>query len=120
MIVDIDLPRIIKILAQKNYCNKNGISKPNFKHYHEGQEKTNAKIRNILDQISRYFQLTKNYKKGMQFISYILKNSIAKLYAAKFKLKTRKKVFTKGGPYLEKPLKNTQNKFNGLARVDKP
>lgn len=48
-------------------------------------------------------------------ISYILRFSIAKVYAAKFKLKTTAQVFKKGGVDISKPLSSNKKAVVGVT-----
>jgi len=54
--------------------------------------------------LNQYYKLANNRKEGITYAAYIVRFSLAKMYAAKFRLHSVKKVFKAGGKYLNKPI----------------
>lgn len=104
-----DMIKIIKRLAESGYCDKNGKPKANFTHFSETQKISMQKIRWIILGLTSYYKLADNLKPGMSSITMILRFSLAKLYAAKYKLKTMSKVFAITGKDLGKGIAKSEN-----------
>jgi len=114
-----DIKRVVSRLADAGYCKKDGTPIPNFKrHMEDPQSLTNLRMRALLLGIGNYYKLANNFKKGISFISFMLRHSTAKLYAAKYKLKTRNAVFRKAGDKLARPLKREKDKRNTVVCTD--
>lgn len=113
-----DADKIVRKLNEAKFCDRNGDPKPCFQYMHQTQSLTNTRIRSILLGIANYYKLANNRRRVTRRVSYILRHSVAKMYAAKYKLATRAKVFRKGGKYLHKPLQARQGKYalGGLDR----
>lgn len=116
---------ILNQLHKDGFCKKNGKSIPNTKYMHKNQDEIN-KIMNVkINKWKKYFEYIKFFDKNMcektnqiidvdkpnsiihttlKKIEYIIKSSIAKLYAAKYKLKTRAQVYKKAGKNFTKKL----------------
>jgi hypothetical protein len=60
---------------------------------HQTQAVTNARVNSLLEGLTNYYNLANNKRRSMNRVRYILQHSLAKMYAAKFKLKTRAAVF---------------------------
>ncbi|GMH39497.1 hypothetical protein BSKO_07395 [Bryopsis sp. KO-2023] len=103
--VDGDSDKIIRLLARAGYCHKNGDPIPNFKHMHFPQSDTNLIIRKILLSICDFYQVARNRQRLVNYCGYVMRHSIAKMYAAKFKLRSRAKVFKRSGRWLDKRIK---------------
>lgn len=101
-----DIQKTILWLSGKGYCDKAGFPQPNFIHLPENQKSAIQKVSLILHGINSYYKLCENRRHFVSRINYILRYSLAKLFAAKFKLKTVAKVFKRAGKDLGKPLKN--------------
>lgn len=98
--VDGETDKIVRLLARAGYSHKNGDPQPNFKHLHFAQSETNQVIRRMLLSICDMYRVARNRQRLVHYCSYILRHSIAKMYAAKFKLRSRAKVFKRGGAHL--------------------
>ena len=96
------LDRIKKKLSQANFMYK-GISAPKFLWLHLDHDQIihlyNSELRGYLN----YYNFVHNYARLASYTEYILKQSCAKLLAAKFNLGTMAKVYKKFGSKLEGP-----------------
>ena len=98
--VDGETDKIVRLLARAGYCHKNGDPQPNFKHLHFSQSETNQVVRRMLLSVCDLYRVARNRQRLVHYCSYILRHSVAKMYAAKFKLRSRAKVFKRGGSHL--------------------
>jgi len=89
----VDMNKVIKKLAEAKFCRKDGDPLPCFQYMHQTQSLTNARINSLLEGLVNYYHLANNKRRSMNRVRYILQHSVAKMYAAKFKLKTRAAVF---------------------------
>lgn len=78
---------------------------PCFRMFHATQAHTNAQMNKLLSTMVEWFKYADNRKKVVNFCSYILRGSLAKLYAAKYKLRSRAKVYKISDRTLSRPLK---------------
>nr|BBI37413.1 hypothetical protein [Placozoa sp. H17 HM-2017] len=85
---------VITYLAKKGFCDGGGAPIPNFGA--EGAGSLNS-VLGLWALFSRYYHLANDKQQKLGRISYILKHSIAKYFAACFRLKTRRQVFKKIG-----------------------
>lgn len=90
-----DYNKIIKRLMVAGYCDANGIPKPNFTHFPEPQCLAITKINWIINGINAYYSISDGRKLITHRVQYILRFSLAAVFAAKYKLKTRAAVFSK-------------------------
>lgn len=90
--IDGEVDKMVRLLARAGYCHKNGDPQPNFKHLHFPQSETNMIVRRMLLSICDFYRIARNRQRIVHYCSYILRHSIAKMYAAKFKLRSRAKV----------------------------
>lgn len=102
----VDMQRVIQRMAQKGFCDKSGYPLPNFYYLPEPQTAVIKKCSLITRGLERYYHLADNKRQQISRISYILRYSVAKLFAAKFKLGSLSKVFKKAGKDLGKQLKS--------------
>lgn len=114
-ILDGDINKMIQNLAKNNFCDKSGFSQPNFSLLMLAQSEINARINSIILGISNWWSIAGNRRRGVARISYILRFSTAKLYAAKFKLDSIAKVFKKGGKGLDRPLSSNKSSVVGVT-----
>nr|QIA60469.1 hypothetical protein [Trichocolea tomentella] len=112
----VDMRKVINRLAKKGFCDKSGHPKPNFAHFQYPQTYSVARIASILRGLANYYHLANSKRRCVTRLSYILRTSLAKTYAAKFKLGTAAKVFAKGGRDLSKPIKARKG-LNKVPRV---
>jgi len=100
----VDMKKIIESLNNKGFCNKKGDPLPNFRFFQDPQSHTVSRASAILRGIANYYHLADNKVRSVQRISFIVLHSLAKMFAAKYKLRTRAQVFKKAGRNLSKPL----------------
>jgi hypothetical protein len=86
----VDTHRIIRKLYDKGFCDKEGSSKPNFQYLQDLQSFTISRISSILYGLNHYYKLANNRRRCINRIAFLLRQSSAKLFAAKFKLGTQK------------------------------
>lgn len=79
---------------------------PCFRMFHATQAYTNAQMNKLLSAMAEWFRYADNRKKVVNFCSYIIRGSLAKLYAAKYKLRSRAKVYKIASHNLSRPLKD--------------
>lgn len=99
-----DNNKVIRKLQDAKFCDGKGDPKPCFQYMHQTQSLTNTRIRSLILGLCNYYRLANNRRRFVHRISYILRHSVAKMYAAKYKLQTRAKVFSKGGKHLDLPI----------------
>lgn len=113
----IDKKKIIKKLCDLGYCNKSGNPIPNFKLLHQTQSLTNLNASRLLIGLNNYYKLANDRNRSMNRILYIIRTSIAKMYAAKYKKGTVASIYKIAGKYLHKriraknPLGATEDKI---------
>ncbi|VFQ65044.1 unnamed protein product [Cuscuta campestris] len=78
---------------------------PCFRMFHATQAHTNAQMNKLLATMVEWYRYADNRKKVVNFCAYIIRGSLAKLYAAKYKLRSRAKVYKIGSRDLRRPLK---------------
>lgn len=79
---------------------------PCFRMFHATQAHTNAQMNKFLQTMSEWYRYADNRKKVVNFCSYIIRGSLAKLYAAKYKLRSRAKVYKIASRNLSRQLKD--------------
>nr|XP_043610164.1 nuclear intron maturase 2, mitochondrial [Erigeron canadensis] len=92
---------------------------PCFRMFHATQAHTNAQMNKLLTTMVEWYRYADNRKKIVNFCSYIIRGSLAKLYAAKYKLRSRAKVYKIGDRTLRRPLKEKKGlspEYNDLLR----
>ena len=112
--LNVDGKRVIKGLHAKGYCDGSGKPKPQFKHLRLPQSEINLKMNYILRGLSEWWKYAGNQRQMLYMVSYILRYSTAKLYAAKFKLGTAAAVFKKCGRDLSKPAGRKKKSIVGV------
>ncbi|XP_006358607.1 uncharacterized mitochondrial protein ymf11 [Solanum tuberosum] len=93
---------------------------PCFRMFHATQAHTNAQMNKLLSTMVEWFRYADNRKKIVNFCSYIIRGSLAKLYAAKYKLRSRAKVYKIGSRTLSRPLKEKKGQspeYHNLLRM---
>lgn len=100
-----DVDKVIQNLAHKGFCKKNEPV-PNFRYMHESQSYTIKQVNSILRRLDEYYMISENKKAAMSRFSYLVRYSIARMFAAKFKLRSVAHVFKRAGKGLGKPLKS--------------
>lgn len=102
--LDVNIKRVIARLSEANFCDGNGNPTPAFQYLKLPQSETNIKVNSILRGLSEWWSIAGNRRAAVARIAYIIRYSVAKMYAAKFKLKTVAAVFKIGGNDLSKPI----------------
>uniref|UniRef100_A0A1D1YVJ8 Putative mitochondrial protein ymf11 n=1 Tax=Anthurium amnicola TaxID=1678845 RepID=A0A1D1YVJ8_9ARAE len=93
---------------------------PCFRMFHATQAHTNAQMNKFLSTMSEWYRYADNRKKVVNFCSYIVRGSLAKLYAAKYKLRSRAKVYKIASRNLSRPLKDKKGQspeYHNLLRM---
>ena len=88
---------------------------------YSGQAHTNSQMNKLLETLADWFRYADNRKKIVGFCAYVIRSSIAKLYAARYRLKSRAKVYKIGSRDLSRPLrestKNSDPEYSDLLRM---
>lgn len=93
---------------------------PCFRMFHATQAHTNAQMNKFLSTMVEWYRYADNRKKIVNFCSYIIRGSLAKLYAAKYKLRSRAKVYKIASRNLSRPLKEKKGlspEYHNLLRM---
>lgn len=107
-----DADKIVQSLAYKGFC-KGSEPVPNFRFMHHPQSYTIARVNSILRGLNEYYQISENRRATISYTSYLIRYSIAKMFAAKYKLRSVAHVFKKAGKDLSKPLKSKGSLTHG-------
>ncbi|MCO5581792.1 hypothetical protein L7F22_035681 [Adiantum nelumboides] len=94
-------------------------AQPCFRLFHAPQSITNTQINNILEHLAEWFRYADNRKKAVGYCQYILRSSVAKLYAAKYKLRSRAQVYKVGSGDLSLPIKDKKGLSEHYKRMMK-
>lgn len=100
----VDHKKVLKTLSNKKICTKDGSPRPCFTYFQDPQSYTVAKAKSIIQGIDNYYQIANNRRAFTSRVVYIIRDSIARMFAAKFKLRTRRQVYAKGGKDLSRPI----------------
>lgn len=100
-----DINKVVRRLAEKGFCTKDGDPRPKFTFLSDTQGTTNKKINRIFRGIMEYYKLAENRKQFGCYLFYIFSHSLAKLYSAKYRWHRRATIFKLGGRDLSKPIK---------------
>ncbi|XP_074564123.1 nuclear intron maturase 2, mitochondrial [Curcuma longa] len=106
--VTASLRQCIKQFRKLNFLkgDRDPDPQPCFKMFHATQAHTNAQMNKFLQTMAEWYRYADNRKKVVNFCSYIIRGSLAKLYAAKYKLRSRAKVYKIASRNLARPLKD--------------
>ena len=118
----IDIPKVIKKLNSKGFCDEKGFPIMHPAYIAPSQVDTNALMAAVMNGYYEWFKIGKNRQKAMDLVLYIIRFSIAKTYAAKYKLGSIRKIFQIAGYDLGKPIRvDSRHKIIGLddSLVDK-
>ena len=118
LILKVDYAKVIQELAAKGFCTKDGVAKPKFTYISQTQTVTNWKVNKIFTGILYYYKLAHNLKPFKSYLFSIFSHSLAKLYAAKFKMHKKNKIFKIGKRDLSLPLKSKNNVYNKLNNLN--
>lgn len=105
LVILVDVKKVVQSLAYKGFCSASEPI-PNFRFMHQSQSYTIARANSILRGLNEYYRISENRKAAISYFSYLVRNSIAKMFAAKYKLGSVTHVFKKAGKALKNPLKS--------------
>lgn len=105
IILLVDITKVINRLTVKGFCDSRGNPLPNFAYLPHPQSYTITAVNQILRGLANYYKLSDNLRSSLSRINFVMRYSCAKLFAAKYKLRTIAKVFGKAGKDLGKPIK---------------
>lgn len=103
-LLSVNMNKVITKLASNKLCTMEGDPLPAFQFLQLPQSETNQKINSILRGLSEWWKIAGDRKRATMRASYILRTSIAKMYASKFKLETVAAVYKIGGEDLRCPI----------------
>lgn len=118
--LDVNMKKVISRLSEVNFCDKNGSPLPAFRFLRLPQSEINKKANAILRGLSSWLSIAGNRRQALARVAYIIRYSIAKVYAAKFKLKTVARVLKIGGNDLSKPIGLRAKSVIGVDEKDTP
>ncbi|KAK6917191.1 Domain X [Dillenia turbinata] len=88
---------------------------------YSGQAHTNAQMNKFLETMADWYRYADNRKKVVGFCAYVIRSSLAKLYAARYRLKSRAKVYKIASRNLSRPLRESSNnsapEYSDLLRM---
>lgn len=96
------------VLKETGYCLGDGTPIANTNLYKLPQIEINRIVNQNLEALCEYYKLLNMRQTFMCHMFYVLRDSIARLYAGKYKLRSRKKVYTLGGRDLSQSLKKAK------------
>jgi group II intron reverse transcriptase/maturase len=118
--LDVNMKRVIARLSEANFCTGDGKPIPAFRFLRSPQSEVNIKVNYILRGLSEWGSIAGNRRAALARVAYIIRYSIAKVYAAKFKLRTVAAVFKIGGNDLSKPIGVRAKSVVGADEKDLP
>jgi group II intron reverse transcriptase/maturase len=102
-----DIKKVINRLSEKGYCDREGISRPNWKEALQPPQSYSVnRGARVIRGLDSYYKVANDRRATTHRVMYIIRNSLAKTFAAKFKLGTISKVIGKAGKDLSKPMKS--------------
>jgi len=96
---------IFRVWKERGYCLGDGTPIANTNFYDLSQSEINRIVNQNLDVLCEYYKLVEMRQQFMCHMFSILRDSIVRLYAGKYKLRSKKKVYTLGERDLSKNLK---------------
>ncbi|KAJ4958693.1 hypothetical protein NE237_025804 [Protea cynaroides] len=85
------------------------------------QGHTNSQMNKFLETMADWYRYADNRKKVVGFCAYVIRSSLAKLYAARYRLKSRAKVYKIASRDLSRPLRQSTNnsapEYSDLLRM---
>jgi len=103
-ILDVNMKKVIDHLALAKFCTGDGTPIPVFRFLRLPQSEVNQKVNSILRGLCEWWSIAGNRRQAIARVAYIIRYSIAKMYAAKFKLSRVAAVFKIARNNLSKPL----------------
>ncbi|WRX24014.1 Reverse transcriptase domain - like 10 [Theobroma cacao] len=88
---------------------------------YSSQAHTNSQMNKFLETMADWYRYADNRKKVVGFCAYVIRSSLAKLYAARYRLKSRAKVYRIASRDLSRPLRESSNnsalEYSDLLRM---
>jgi hypothetical protein len=88
---------------------------------YSSQAHTNSQMNKFLETMADWYRYADNRKKIVGFCAYVIRSSLAKLYAARYRLKSRAKVYKIASRDLSRPLiestNNSSPEYSDLLRM---
>ncbi|RAL50275.1 hypothetical protein DM860_007949 [Cuscuta australis] len=88
---------------------------------YSGQAHTNAQMNKLLETLADWYMFADNRRKVVGFCAYVVRSSLAKLYAARYRLKSRAKVYGIASRDLSRSLRehtnNSAPEYSDLLRM---
>ncbi|XP_057949026.1 nuclear intron maturase 1, mitochondrial [Malania oleifera] len=88
---------------------------------YSSQAHTNSQMNKFLETMADWYRYADNRKKVVGFCAYVIRSSLAKLYAARYRLKSRAKVYKIASRDLSRPLRESSNtsapEYSDLLRM---
>ncbi|XVF75924.1 hypothetical protein PTKIN_Ptkin13bG0225900 [Pterospermum kingtungense] len=88
---------------------------------YSSQAHTNSQMNKFLETMADWYRYADNRKKVVGFCAYVIRSSLAKLYAARYRLKSRAKVYGIASRDLSRPLRESSNnsapEYSDLLRM---
>lgn len=88
---------------------------------YSSQAHTNSQMNKFLETMADWYRYADNRKKVVGFCAYVVRSSVAKLYAARYRLKSRAKVYKIASRDLSRPLRESSNnaapEYSDLLRM---
>ncbi|KAG4384121.1 hypothetical protein GLYMA_13G218051v4 [Glycine max] len=88
---------------------------------YSGQAHTNFQMNKFLETMADWYGYADNRKKVVGFCAYVVRSTLAKLYAARYRLKSRAKVYGIASRNLSRPLRESSNnsapEYSDLLRM---
>lgn len=110
VVVYSDIQKILKRLHEKGYCQKDGSPVPNWREaLLPPQSYSVERASKLIVGLDSYYRVANNRRATTHRVMRVIRNSLAKTYAAKYKLGTMSKVFSVAGKDLSKPLKSKKS-----------
>ncbi len=102
----VDAERVKKRLSAKGFCKPTGEPIANFKYLPNTQFATILQVNYIIRGLATYYKLAENSRQMISRWNYIIRFSIAKMFAAKYRTNSIAKIFAIAGKDLGKPIKS--------------
>lgn len=107
-----NIRKVMCQLSARGFCDKSGNPKPNYTYFSDPQSYTVAQVSAIIRGLDNYYRVSNNRRQFTNRVRYIIRASIAKMFAAKFKLRSQKQVYQKAGRDLSGILKARPGKIS--------
>ena len=101
----VDKSYLIEHLFLSGFCTKDKKSKPCFKFFHFPQDVSINLANKFIVKLIDFYSVCYDIKSSINLILFLVKGSLAKMFAAKFKLKTQRQVFKLSHKDFSKSLK---------------